>query len=153
MMAFRQDVPARYAVTLERGLRYATKLRDFIEKLPDDLRINLEAAGLETNLQFLNVSLPVLIMRAKSQIMRWKKHVAQNRPAGEKDIGERFRQDLMAIFEKHAPNTTEKERRRRVAEICKHFGAKYPNEKKDRKRFLGQTGPSANKPRPKPRHK
>jgi hypothetical protein len=97
-------------------------------------------------LKDLNVLLKELIARTERRSAYWRKHAEQHRPAGEGDISTWLRRNLTVIIDTHS-DKPERYRRRWVADTAKAIGAKYPNETKNKRRFLGQQPP-----KPKPSH-
>jgi hypothetical protein len=133
----KQELSARKVAALTRVLACSERLLQLLESLPQSLRMDLRNADIEPFLSDFSVLLEQLIERARLRSDYWHSHVEQNRPYGERSIGEWLRQDLMAIIGA-VSNAPERRRRQWVARVCKAIGAKYPNEKKNKKRFLGQ---------------
>jgi hypothetical protein len=137
VLALQQESPARIVAALKPGLNPARKLLEWLKLLPDGLLIELQAGGLEEHLH-----------RIINRANYWQRHVEAHRQAGEGDASLDLRLSLLDIVAAHCPDAPEWKRRRRVAFACREIGARYPNEKKHRRRFTGeQKRPS--KPGPK----
>jgi hypothetical protein len=136
----KQELPARKVAALKRVLACSERLLKFLTELPQSLRMELQNADMELLLTDFSGLLEQLIVRARSRSHYWQSHVEKNRPTGEMGIGEWLRQDLMAIIGA-VSNAPERLRRQWVAKVCKAIEAKYPNEKKNKRRFLGKQQP------------
>jgi hypothetical protein len=137
IIARNQERPARNVAALKRGLGSSKRLLESLNSLPPSLRMELRAGGVEQFLEDLKVLIKELVAGAQSRSAYWQTHVVQHRPSGESDVGTWLRQDLTAIIAKHSA-AAEPIRRRWVADVAKAIGAKYPHEKKNKKRFLGE---------------
>jgi len=148
MLADSQERPARIVAALKRGLNPATSLLEWLNSLPQSLRQELRAGGVELLLHELAILTQRLKTRVEDRVCYWQGHVETHRPAGEGDASLDLRRSLTEIITKRlsdAPAAAERqkranERRRRrwVADACREIGARYPNEKKNRRRFTGE---------------
>jgi hypothetical protein len=148
VLADKQERPARIVAALKPGLKPARDLLAWLNSLPVSVLIELRAGGIQTSLE-------VLIPRIKSRAAYWQRHVAAHRPTGEDARNRELRWSLIDIITAHWPDapdatnqqkrTNKRERHRWVAFACSEIGAKYPNEKKNRRRFIGEHKPEASK--------
>jgi hypothetical protein len=114
--------------------------------------IELRAGGIQTSLE-------ALVSRIEHRVAYWQRRVAADRPTGEDARNRELRWSLIDIITAHWPDapdatnqqkrTNKRERHRWVAFACREIGAKYPNEKKNRRRFIGEHKPEASKRREK----
>jgi hypothetical protein len=137
-IAHRQELPARKVAALKPGLTAARKLLAWLDTQPQSLRMELGAAGLEHFLRGFGLLLQELVSNAKSRSSYWQGHTAHHRPAGEGEIGTWLRQGLTNIADRYFTTSTEREKRDWVVFVLKEAGVKYPEEKKNKKRFVGQ---------------
>jgi hypothetical protein len=135
-----QERPGRIAAALKGGLRPTMELRKWLVTLPPSLRLPLGTGGLEDQLD-------ELLNRIKKQVGYWQTHVFQNRP---KSVASSvLRKKLISIVTENAPDVADdriqKHKRaskrnieRWVAITLAGAGIKFPEPKKNRKRFTGQ---------------
>ena len=152
VLAHRQELPARMVASLNQGLVRGKKLRDWLNSVPDGLRFELRAGGLEGFLDDFAVLVDELVSHAEARSAYWQGHVEPNRPVGEGEMGRWLRQWLAEIIATHwpdSPDVTAKgkrvndgKRRRWVADAARLIGARYPDEKKNPGRFAG-TAPAS----------
>jgi hypothetical protein len=110
--------------------------------------IELRAGSIQTSLE-------ALIPRIKNRMAYWQRRVAAHRPTGEDARNHELRSSLTYIITAHwpdPPDATDRQKRtnkwkrhRWVAFACREIGAKYPNEKKNRRRFIGEHKPKASR--------
>jgi hypothetical protein len=141
VLADEQERPARIVAALKPGLKPARDLLAWLNSLPVGVLIDLRAGGIPACLE-------ALIPRIKNQLDYWHQRVAAHRPTGEEARNRELRWSLTDIIPEHwsdAPDATDRqkrtnkrERRRWVAFACQEIGARYPNEKKNRRRFMGE---------------
>jgi hypothetical protein len=145
-LADQQERPARTVATIESELQSARDLAARIHALPAGMLTGQQAGYIQT---YLKGVIAILVDR----VDYWQRHVAAHRPLGEEDAGLTLRLSLIDIFTTHCPDLSELKLRGRVAWICHEIGAPYPNEKNDRKRFMGEHKPKhpAGPPAPQPR--
>jgi hypothetical protein len=144
VLADEQERPARIVAALKPGLKPARELLEWLNSLPVSVLIELRAGGILSTLP-----------RIKNRVAYWQRRVAAHRPAGEDARNRELRWSLTDIITAHWPDppdatdrqkrTNRWERHRWVAFTCKQIGAKYPNEKKNRRRFIGEHKPEASK--------
>jgi hypothetical protein len=136
-IAHRQERPAKKVATLKKGLTAARKLQAWLNSQADSIRMELQTGGLEHFLEGLELLLQELAANAKSRSSYWKTHTMQNRPFGEGQISLWLRQGLTDIANRYLVTSTEREKRNWVVSVLKEVGVRYPNEKKNKKRFVG----------------
>jgi len=132
----KQERPARMVAALKPGLKPAKALLRWLQSLPPSLRLELRAGGIEERLDELTIIVGELAARTDERCRYYQGHVRTNRPFGVADIQLWLREDLMQIFMKHFPNAGEADCRSWVASILSRAGVAFPNEKKNRKRFV-----------------
>jgi hypothetical protein len=130
----------------------ARRLLEQLRSLPEGLRLPLGAGNTESRLHELigatgtrfaaaidNVETPLdeLAGNAKIVLAALRRRAAPNRLANAASV--QLRKGLLEVFAPDAPDD-DAERDRRVAEALRLLGVRYPNEKKDRKRFQGRLG-------------
>jgi hypothetical protein len=135
VLADEQERPARIVAALKPGLKPARELLAWLNSLPVGVLIELRAGALLSTLP-----------RIENRIAYWQRRVAVHRPAGEDARNRELRRSLTDIITAHWPDepdatdrqkrTNERERRRWVAFACREIGARYPYEKKNRRRFI-----------------
>jgi hypothetical protein len=130
-LADEQERPARKEAAVKPVRQYARGLLAQLKALPDGLRSELRAGGLEEQLA-------ELISKADDLLPCWRKHVAAHRPFGEEDASLALRLSLIDIFTTHCPDAPEQRRRKWAAFVCREIDAPYPNEKTHRRRFMGE---------------
>jgi hypothetical protein len=136
VLADQQERPARIMAALEPVLQSARDLLARLVSLPTGLRIELQAGGVEEQLE-------AMISKADDRLVYWRQHVAANRPTGEGAASLDLRRSLTDIFAAHCldvpPEDRAKERKLRdfVAYACQEIGARFPDETKNRRRFTG----------------
>jgi len=140
VLADEQERPARMVAALKPGLKPARAVLAWLNSLPVGVLMELQAGGMQTSLE-------ALIPRIENRVAYWQRHVAAQRPTGEDARNRELRWSLTDIITAHWPDppeateqqkrANERGRRNWVAFACKEIGAKYPNEKKNRRRFTG----------------
>jgi hypothetical protein len=148
ILADEQERPARIVAALKPGLKPAENLSTWLNSLPVGVLIELRAGNIQTSLE-------ALIPRIKNRVAYWQRRVAAHRPTGEDARNRELRWSLTYIITAHWPDapdatdqqkrTNQRERHRWVAFACREIGAKYPNEKKNRRRFIGEHKPRASR--------
>ena len=86
----------------------------------------------------LEPQLDELVGNTGRELANLRSRPAPNRLANAASV--QLRKELLEVFAPDAPDD-EAERDRRVAEVLRLLGVRYPNEKKDRKRFQGRARP------------
>jgi hypothetical protein len=135
--ADKQESPASIVAALEPGLKAAKDLLEWRNSLP---------VGVLTELQEGNIQIEAVVATIENRVTYWQKHVAAHRPASDASLDlRRSLIDIMAAHRPAPPDATNqqkrsKEQRRRdwVAFACSEIGAKYPHQKKHRRRFVGE---------------
>jgi hypothetical protein len=140
VLADEQERPARIVAALKPGLKPAGSLSAWLNSLPVGVLIELRAGNIQTSLE-------ALIPRIENRVAYWQRRVAAHRPAGEGARNRELRRSLTDIITAHwpdPPDATDRQKRinrlkrdRWVAFACREIGARYPNEKKNRRRFIG----------------
>jgi hypothetical protein len=138
----KQESPARILAAFKPGLKPAKKLLTWLDTLPVGMLVELQAGGLKEHLRGLEEHLS----RIMKQVDYWQRHVKAHRPTGEGAAGLALRQSLKNIYNEHClslrRHKNPKERKQHlddlVARASKMIGAKYPNERKHRRRFSGE---------------
>jgi hypothetical protein len=140
-LADKQERAARIVAALKPGLKPARNLSTWLNSLPVGLLIELQAGGIRTSLE-------ALVSRIEHRAAYWQRRVAAHRPTGEDARNRDLRWSLTDIITEHWPDapdatdrqkrTNKRERHRWVAFACREIGANYPNEKKNRRRFIGE---------------
>jgi hypothetical protein len=125
VLADSQESPARIVAALRPGLQPAKRLSKWLGTLPQSLRFDLKVPGME--------GLPD---RIEELVKYWGAKVRAHRPAGEAAAGFDLRKMLDGSLADHIDN--ERKRRRVVADILRDASIKFPNEKKNRKKFTGR---------------
>ena len=148
IIADKQERPARVVATLKRGEGPTKKLLEWLKSLPQSVRFELRAEGIEGLLNELAVLLDALGSNAKKRSAYWQGHVELHRPSGAANASLTLRQSLIDIITRFSPDDpSDSERQKRknrhnrdrwVATAAKAIGAKYPDEKKNRGRFTGE---------------
>jgi hypothetical protein len=101
--------------------------------------MELRVGGLEHYLRGLEILLQELIANTKSRSSYWQKHTEKNRPVGEAEIGLWLREGLIGIAGEFFTTSTEREKLKWVGFVLKAPGVRYPDEKKNKKRFVGRS--------------
>jgi hypothetical protein len=135
VLADKQERPARIVAALRPGLKPARDLLTWLKSLPFGLRSELQAGGMEKSLEGL-------VSKTNHRLAYWQRHVEAHRPSGEGAARLDLRQSLIAIIAAHS-SVNERKQRNWVAFACGEIDAKYPNEKKNRRRFIGEHKPKA----------
>jgi hypothetical protein len=140
LIADSQERPAKIVAALKPGLKSANELRKWLDSLPQGVRLELRVGGLED-------LLVELLERIENRMGYWRKHVDAHRPAGEGDARLFLRRCLIEILQEHLPDRLDatndqkraNERRRllRVAKALADAAIKFPNQRKNRKKFTG----------------
>ena len=148
VIANKQERPARKVASLKQGAARAKKLLEWLKSLPPSLRLELRAEGIEGLLNDLAVLLDALGSNAKKQSAYWQGHVESHRPTGAANASLSLRQSLMDLVTRFSPgDPSDSDRQKRknrhnwdrwVATAAKAIGARYPDEKKNRRRFTGE---------------
>jgi hypothetical protein len=99
--------------------------QQWLDTLPAWVRFDLEVPGPK--------GLPA---RIKKRLDHWQAKVRSQRPASKGKAGLDLRQMLDAFLAEHIDN--EPKRRRTVANVLATAGIKFPNEKKNRRKFIGK---------------
>jgi len=146
VLADKQERPAKIVAALEPGLKSAKECLAWFDALPVGVLSAQQAGDIRT-------SLDAIISTIENRLVYWQQHVAANRPAGEGAASLDLRRSLTDIITAHWPDVpdatqqqkrfNERERRGWVAFACSEIGAKYPDEKKNRRRFIGERKPEA----------
>src|SRR5262249_14927540 len=146
ILAGQEERPARQVAALNPGLKLARDGLAWLDSLPMGVLTGSQAGDTKTCLE-------ALVARIENRVAYWQRHVKTHRPAGEGAVGLDLRRSLTAIITAHwpdPPDATEqqkrfKEQRRRdwVAFACDEIDAKYPHQKKHRRRFVGEHERSA----------
>jgi hypothetical protein len=128
----------------------ARRLLEQLQSLPEGLRLPLGAGNTESRLGELigasatrfaaaidnvKTQLDELVGNTGRELANLRSRLAPNRLANAASV--QLRKGLLEVFAPYAPDD-EAERDRRVAEALRLLGVRYPNEKKDRKRFQGR---------------
>jgi hypothetical protein len=152
LFAHRQERPARMVAALRPILASAKNLKTKLNALPQSLRMELRAGGLGQLFDHLNELIEELIAASKSRSSYWQGHVAKSRPTGEAQISLWLRQQLKELITKYSPDragaskqekrTNEARRDRWVGDVLRAIEVKFPDEKKNRKRFRGHIPPN-----------
>jgi hypothetical protein len=121
--ANRQESPARIVAALKPGLPLAKGLRVWLSTLPPWLRFDLKIPELEE-----------LFDRIKKLSDDWQRK-ARAGPVGHGYAALSLRDSLRSILANDIKN--EPERRRAVANILRAEGIRFPDEKKNRRKFTG----------------
>jgi hypothetical protein len=108
------------------------ELLAWLESLPVGMLIELQAGGVK---EFCE--------RVINREAYLQGHVNAHRPASEGAISLDLRRSLTAIITEQQKRFKEQRRRGWVAFACDEIGAKYPHQKKHRRRFIGEHEPSA----------
>jgi hypothetical protein len=156
--ADKQERPAQIVAALKPGLKLARDLFAWLRWLPESVRFDLRAGGIEDLLYDLTNVTEALLSRTKNRENYWQGHVKAHRPAGKGAASLDLRLSLTQIITEHWPDppnatdrqkgTIERKRRSWVASACSEIGARYPHEKKHRRRFTGENKPeSTERPR------
>jgi len=140
----KQESPARIVAALKPGLKPARKLLAWLDTLPVGVLIELQAGGVK---EFCE--------RVIDCEAYWRGQVKTHRPAGEGAASLDLRLSLKDIYDNHCVglrNKIPEERERHlndlVTQASKMIGARYPNEREHRGRFMGeQKRPSKRGPR------
>jgi hypothetical protein len=122
-----QESPAHIVAALKPGLPLAKRLREWLNTLPQWLRFDLKFPELEE-----------LLVRIKAQSDYWQAKVRAG-PIGHGPAALSLRQSLCIILAKDIKN--ERKMRRAMADILKAAGIKFPDEKKNPRRFTGTARP------------
>ncbi len=130
VLAAQQERPTRIVAALKIGLKPTNELLKWLRALPEWMRLDLQAVGIEGLLGELTLNI-------KRQTDYWKAHVAKNRPAGQVEIRRGLQQCLCAIHVTHCRDKNDRRRRRWIADVLRELGVTSADEKKDRKRFEG----------------
>jgi hypothetical protein len=130
--ADKQERPARIVAALKAGLKPTISLLEWLKSQPDGVLLIEVRAG---NIQ---ESLEALIPRIKNRVAYWQRHVEAHRPAGKDAARLDLRQSLTAIIAEQWPAANEPKRRSWVAFALGKIGVRYPDEKKNRSRFVGK---------------
>jgi hypothetical protein len=151
VLANKQERPAQIVAALRPGLRPAARLLEWLNSLPQSVRLDLTAGGIERLLHELAVLTEALAVETKSRMAYWRGHIETHRLAGEGNASLVLRQSLNGIIAMHLHDSVdatdrqkranERNRHSWVAYAAKSIGAKYPNEKKNRARFTGERLP------------
>jgi hypothetical protein len=163
-LAAKQARPAKILAALKPGIRHARKLSDWLNSLPQSVRLELRSGQIEGLLSDLAEVVEALSVVTRSRAVYWQTHVRAHRPAGASDASLAFRQSLMEMLARFLPDnptatprqkrTSERNRLRHAADIMRTIGAPFPSEKKNRGRFKGDRASKSNLPKPlKPRKK
>jgi hypothetical protein len=137
VLADKQERPARIVAALKPGPKLAGDLLAWFKSLPPGLRLELRAGELEGSLE-------ALIPKTNDRLAHWQGQVKAHRPSGEGAASLDLRRSLIDIIAKYSL-ADERTQRNWVAFACRKIGAKYPDEKKNRRRF---TGVGEHKPKP-----
>jgi hypothetical protein len=141
-----EEHPGRIVAALKPGPRRARKLLDWLTNLPLPERqmVEPEFAWLARGHGSLKKALELLIANAEGLIAAYRKHVRDGRPV--EDADQSVRLFLIKLIEKHAPNpdgaaereraTLERKRRAWTAHALKSIGARFPHEKREKRRFV-----------------
>jgi hypothetical protein len=139
-----QERPARIVAALEPGLKPTKTLLSWLDSLPASVRLELRMGDIENQLNELQ-------RHIEGRMNYWQHHTAAHRPAGEANAGLVLRKSLLDIIEECLPDTheasdrqkqaNERNRRKLVADLLADAGVEFPNEKKNRKRFIGTAKP------------
>jgi hypothetical protein len=153
MMAHQQERPAALVAALKPVLKAAKALqgqRTLARKekllrrlfvLPDSLRLELRAGGIEKTLRRrtadkrLGDLLCELIERGEAKQRYWEAKVEAGAPTGSAAIGATFRELLLMILEEYWPNVSERKRRSWAGGIWAQIGDAALDPKKHAKRF------------------
>jgi hypothetical protein len=122
VLADHQESPARIVAALKPGLPLAKGLREWLEMLPQSVRFELKTPEAEA-----------LFGRIKEQLAKWQAKVRAG-PIG-RGAARNIRQSLSSILAKDIAN--ERKRRKIAAHILAEASIDFPNEKKNRKKFIG----------------
>jgi hypothetical protein len=154
VLADQQERPTRQIAALRKPLAAARKLREQLKALPTSFRTDLQAPDVEILIDHLVILLSELVDQGITRSKYLKKHVFKHRQYGGYQTNLSLRQQLIDLISRYCPDPqscspdqkrrNERKRRSWVAFASKKIGARYPNEKKNRARFIGST----NGPRP-----
>jgi hypothetical protein len=133
----------------------ARRLLEQLQSLPEGFRLPLGAGNTESRLHELigapgtrfvaaigdlEPQLDELAGNTEGKLANLRSRPAPNRLANAASV--QLRKGLLEVFAPDTPDPPdEAERDRRVAEVLRLLGVRYPNEKKDRKRFQGRARP------------
>ena len=126
-----QEGPAHIVAALNPGLPVAKQLRIWLDTLPQAVRMSLKVPAVESQLN-------ELIARIDERVEHWQAKVRAG-PIGHRAAGLSLRQSLCAILAKDIDN--ERKKRRAMANILRAAGIKFPDEKKNRRKFTGMRRP------------
>jgi hypothetical protein len=153
VLADKQERPAQIVAALKPGLKPATSLLGWLNLLPQNVRLDLRAGGMESLLRDLASVTEALMSRTKNRVAYWQGHVEAHRPAGEGSASLDLRRSLTEIIATHSPDApaatdrqkraNERKRRSWVAFAANKIGARYPHEKTHRRRFTGEHSSSS----------
>jgi hypothetical protein len=130
VLADSEERPARIVAALKPGLKPATSVLKWLNSLPQSVRHELRAGGIEGLLE-------ALISRTKNRVAHWQAHVAAHRPVGQGAASSDLLQSLTQIIATHRPDMPERYQLTWIAFAARKIGARFPDEKKNRRRFTG----------------
>jgi hypothetical protein len=135
-IADQQENPARIIAALKPGKRAARVMLKWLRSLPQSVRLPLRKGATETWLTEWIASIDASL----TDLQKKRRHRGGN-------AGIDLRRNLIAICAEHLPDAHDatdpqrqakaKKRERLVADILSFAAIKFPNEKKNRKRFTG----------------
>lgn len=132
----KQESPARILAALKPGVKLARQLLAWMDTLSAGMLIELQAGGIK---EFCE--------RVINCEAYWQQHAGAG-PVGAAGASLALRRALSDIITSHRPDIPEVNRRKWVADACIKIDADFPNEKKNRRRFVGeQKRPSKPGPR------
>jgi hypothetical protein len=156
LLACRQERPAVRVAALNMVLKAAMALhckitarakRNLLTRLaelPDSLRFDLRAGGLEPMLTMrgtaegLNVALTELIERGIARQCYWRRKIRKGAPIGSAAMGKAFREHVLMILDEHCPDVPEAKRRKWAGDVWDKIGDAKLDPKKHAARFKGR---------------
>jgi hypothetical protein len=99
----KQERPARIVATLKQGAGRTKKLLEWLKSLPQSVRFELRAEGIEDLLNDQAVLLDALYSNARSRSAYWQDRVETHRPTGAGDASLTLRQSLMDLINRFSP--------------------------------------------------
>jgi hypothetical protein len=129
LLADYQERPAAIVMALNPGLLGMDELREWLKSLPQSVRLDLKIHGIEGKLdEWTN--------KLNYRLNYWGSKVHAHRPFGQRHAGESLRQTLDSMLAIYV--VSERKRRSFVAKLVSAVNISFPNEKKNRKKFLGR---------------
>jgi hypothetical protein len=122
-----QERPAALVAVLKPGRMITSQLLKWLESLDHATGLTLGVPGIEDQLK-------ELWRRIDVRLDYWKNKVHQHRPAGEADAGLALRQSLDSFLATYIIN--KRQRDKYVANILDAAGVKFPDPKKNKKKFV-----------------